>query len=143
MTDQPSQDSLTVLCIEDEPSMIDLVKIILNRRGYHVLGALGGAEGLEMARQQTPDLILLDLMMPDMDGWEVYHRLRADEAISNTPIVVVSAKASHIDQVLGLKVAGVQGYVTKPFSPSELVSRIEQVMAERLPGGGADQAAAE
>ena len=68
-----------ILCVEDEPEMIDLMRLILGRRGFDVKGAAGGVEGLKMIRQETPDLVLLDLMMPDMDGWEVYQQMKADE----------------------------------------------------------------
>ena len=68
-----------ILCVEDEPEMIDLIRLILGRRGFEVKGAAGGTEGLKMIRQDPPDLVLLDLMMPDMDGWEVYQQMKADE----------------------------------------------------------------
>ena len=69
-----------ILCVEDEPEMIDLMRLILGRRGFEVKGAAGGVEGLKMIRQEPPDLVLLDLMMPDMDGWELLRRLQADTA---------------------------------------------------------------
>ena len=69
-----------ILCIEDEPEMIDLIRLILERRGFNVQGAAGGMEGIKKIRELLPDLVLLDLMMPDMDGWEVYQQMKADEA---------------------------------------------------------------
>ena len=68
-----------ILCIEDEPEMIDLIRLILSRRGFEVVGAAGGVEGIKLVREMLPDLVLLDLMMPDMDGWEVYQQMKADE----------------------------------------------------------------
>ena len=117
-----------VLCVEDEPEMIDLIRLILGRRGFEVKGATGGVEGLKMIREEHPDLILLDLMMPDMDGWEVYQQIKADEKTKGIPVIVVTAKAQSIDKVLGLHIAKVDDYIAKPFSPQDLLSSIEKVL---------------
>ena len=117
-----------ILCIEDEPEMIDLIRLILNRRGFEVEGADGGIEGLEMIRNNPPDLVLLDLMMPDMDGWEVYQQMKADEKTSGIPVIVVTAKAQNIDKVLGLHIAKVDDYISKPFSPQALLDSVEKVL---------------
>jgi len=117
-----------ILCIEDEPEMIELIRIILERHGFSVIGALGGEEGLRIARQEKPDLILLDLMMPDVDGWEVYRRLKDDEALKDIPVIVVTAKAQSIDKVLGLHIAKVDDYITKPFGPQELVESVNKAL---------------
>ena len=117
-----------VLCVEDEPEMIDLIRLILGRRGFEVKGATGGLEGLKMIRDEKPDLILLDLMMPDMDGWEVYQQIKADEKTKGIPVIVVTAKAQSIDKVLGLHIAKVDDYIAKPFSPQDLLSSIEKVL---------------
>lgn len=122
------EESMRVVCIEDEPEMIDLVRLILGRRGFEVLGANGGVEGLETVRRETPDLILLDLMMPDMDGWEVYQRIKADDMLRDIPVVVVTAKAQSIDKVLGLHIAKVDDYITKPFGPQELLESVEKIL---------------
>jgi DNA-binding response OmpR family regulator len=114
--------------VEDEPEMIDLMRLILGRRGFEVKGANGGAEGLKMAQESAPDLILLDLMMPEMDGWEVYQQLKADEKTRNIPVIVVTAKAQSIDRVLGLHIAKVDDYIAKPFSPQELINSVEKVL---------------
>jgi DNA-binding response OmpR family regulator len=116
-----------ILCIEDEPEMIDLIRLILGRRGFDVIGAAGGKEGLEKALQKPPDLILLDLMMPDMDGWEVYQQIKADDKTKNIPVIVVTAKAQSIDKVLGLHIAKVDDYIAKPFSPQELLASVDKV----------------
>ncbi|MCU0484913.1 MAG: response regulator [Anaerolineales bacterium] len=117
--------------IEDEQEMIDLVCLILSRRGYEVIGALGGREGLDAVHQHLPDLVLLDLMMPDMDGWEVYQQIKVDEATREIPVIIVTAKAQSIDKVLGLHIAKVDDYVAKPFSPQELVDSVEKVLSLR------------
>lgn len=118
--------------IEDEAEMIDLVRLILGRRGYTVLGANGGREGLELVRKELPDLVLLDLMMPDMDGWDVYHQLKSEELTRDIPVIVITAKALNIDKVLGLRIAKVEDYIAKPFSPQELLQRVEQVLSKQV-----------
>jgi two-component system, OmpR family, response regulator VicR len=121
-------DAITVVCIEDDPEMIELVKLILTRRGYEVIGAMGGREGLKAIEEIQPDLVLLDLMMPDMDGWEVYQQMKANDKIKHIPVIVVTAKAQSIDKVLGLHIAKVDDYITKPFGPSELLSSVARVL---------------
>jgi two-component system response regulator VicR len=128
MTD--NADAIRIVCIEDDMEMIDLVKLILTRKGYEVIGAVGGQAGLEAIEQVSPDLVLLDLMMPDMDGWEVYQQMRANEHMKSIPVIVVTAKAQSIDKVLGLHIAKVDDYITKPFGPSELLSSVLRVLAE-------------
>jgi two-component system response regulator VicR len=120
-----------ILCIEDEPEMIDLIRLILGRRGYEVLGATGGIEGARLVRETLPDLVLLDLMMPDMDGWEVYQQMKADNSTRNIPVIVVTAKAQNIDKVLGLHIAKVDDYIAKPFGPQELMDSVEKVFSQR------------
>jgi DNA-binding response OmpR family regulator len=126
-----AEEKKKVVCIEDEPEMIDLVKLILGRKGFDLIGAMGGREGLEAVRRVKPDLVLLDLMMPDMDGWEVYQQMKADEELSNIPVIVVTAKAQSIDKVLGLHIAKVDDYVTKPFGPQELLQSVERVLSKK------------
>lgn len=121
-----------ILCIEDEPEMIDLIKLILGRRGYEVLGATGGIEGARLVRELLPDLVLLDLMMPDMDGWEVYQQMKADQTTRNIPVIVVTAKAQNIDKVLGLHIAKVDDYIAKPFGPQELMDSVERIIGQKL-----------
>ena len=117
--------------IEDEQEMIDLVRLIMARRGFEVLGANGGREGLALIRENLPDLVLLDLMMPDMDGWDVYQQMKAEENLRDIPVIVITAKAQSIDKVLGLHIAKVDDYISKPFSPTELVESIEKVISRR------------
>jgi two-component system, OmpR family, response regulator VicR len=120
-----------ILCVEDEPEMIDLIRLILGRRGFEVKGANGGVEGLKMIHQEKPDLILLDLMMPDMDGWEVYQQIKANETTRDIPVIVVTAKAQSIDRVLGLHIAKVDDYIAKPFQPQDLLASVERVLQKK------------
>ncbi|MCE9646248.1 MAG: response regulator [Chloroflexi bacterium] len=120
-----------IVCIEDEPEMIDLIRLILGRRGFEVHGAPGGKEGLELVRQLIPDLVLLDLMMPEMDGWEVYQQMKAEETTRNIPVIVVTAKAQNIDKVLGLHIAKVDDYIAKPFGPQELLNSVEKILGPK------------
>lgn len=117
-----------IVCIEDDAAMIELVTLILKSKGFEILGATSGPEGLELIAAHRPDLVLLDLMMPDMGGWDVYQRMKADEFMRTVPVIVVTAKAQTIDKVLGLNIAKVQDYITKPFSPGELVRSINRVL---------------
>jgi CheY-like chemotaxis protein len=118
-----------ILCIEDDPEMIDLIRLILERRGFEVLGAEGGKAGLEAVRKTLPDLVLLDLMMPDMDGWDVHQKMKADEATRHIPIIVVTASAQNIDREFGLHIAKVDDYIVKPFSPQDLLASVDRLLA--------------
>jgi len=122
-----------IICIEDEPEMIELVKLILGRKGFEVQGAVGGRSGLELIEERKPDLILLDLMMPDMDGWEVYQQIKYSEDLRSLPVIVDTAKAQSIDKVLGLHMAKVDDYITKPFGPQELLESVNRVLGETGP----------
>jgi DNA-binding response OmpR family regulator len=124
----PDTNKRTIVVVEDEQEMIDLIELILSRRGFDVVGANGGVQGLKAIREHKPDLVLLDLMMPEMDGWQVYQQLKADVDTENIPVIVVTAKAQNIDKVLGLHIAKVDDYIPKPFSLEELVSRVESVL---------------
>lgn len=118
-----------VLCIEDDEEMIALIKLILERRkGFQFIGAVGGRQGLEAVAREKPDLVLLDIMMPDIDGWDVYRQMKADKKSKDIPVIVVTAKAQSIDKVLGLHIAKVDDYVTKPFGPKELLRSIDKVL---------------
>lgn len=125
-----NQDVKTIVCIEDEPDMIDLVKLILTRHGYEVHGALGGHLGLEKVKNIQPDLVLLDLMMPEMDGWQVFQSMRVDEEMNHIPVIILTAKAQSIDKVLGLHIAKVNDYITKPFTPQDLLQAVRRVLAQ-------------
>jgi DNA-binding response OmpR family regulator len=117
-----------VVYIEDDLEMIDLVSLILNRRGFQVHGAHGGRNGLDLVNKEIPDLILLDLMMPGMDGWEVFQQIKANEKTRHIPVIIITAKAQDIDRVLGLHIAKVDDYICKPFRPQELIESVEKIL---------------
>lgn len=96
-----------IVYVEDDEEMIDLVKLILERKGFKVSGASGGKEGWELIQSVLPDLVLLDLMMPDVDGWEVYQNIRDTESTKDIPVIIITAKAQNVDRVLGLHIAKV------------------------------------
>ncbi len=118
-----------VLVVDDDAKTVELVKLYLNRDGYHVLTAYDGVEALRLAREGHPDLIVLDLMLPGVAGLEVCRTLRAE---SDIPIIMLTARTSDDDKLTGLGV-GADDYVTKPFSPRELAARVRAVL-RRLPG---------
>lgn len=119
-----------ILCVEDDPEMIDLIRLILAQQGFKVEGAEGGQAGLDMIRKSPPDLLLLDLMMPEVDGWEVYQQIKADPKTKDIPVIIVTAKAQNIDKVLGIHIAKVDDYISKPFSPQVLLESINKVLGE-------------
>jgi len=120
-----------IVYIEDDPEMIDLVELILNRHGFNVKGAHGGRQGIDTVKQESPDLILLDLMMPDLDGWDVYQQLKANDDTKDIPVIVVTAKAQSIDKVLGLHIAKVDDYISKPFRPQELLDSVDKILTAK------------
>jgi two-component system response regulator VicR len=122
------ESSLKVVCIEDAQEMVDLVTLILGRQGIQVTGAIGGREGLKKITEIKPDLVLIDLSMPEMDGWEVYQSMQSNADMKDIPVIIVTAKSESIDKALGLRVAHVDDYVTKPFSPEQLVESVNRVM---------------
>ncbi len=120
--------SARIVYIEDEAEMIDLVRIILGRKGFEVIGAMNGQEGLNKINEQKPDLVLLDLMMPGMDGWDVYHQIKANRETQHVPVIIVTARALNIDRILGLEIAKVNDYLSKPFTPQELIESVQKVL---------------
>jgi phosphate regulon transcriptional regulator PhoB len=121
-----------VLIVEDEPDILSLLVFHLEREGYQVTQSRTGPEGLRLAGASPPDLVLLDLMLPGMDGLEVCRRLRQDPATRSLPIVMLTARGDEVDRVLGLEL-GADDYVVKPFSPRELVARIRAVLRRARP----------
>ena len=117
-----------IVYVEDDEAMIELVRLILERKGFQVSGASGGKAGWKLIKSVQPDLVLLDLMMPDVDGWEVYQNIRDHESTKDTPVIIITAKAQNVDRVLGLHIAKVDDYITKPFKPEELVESVEKLL---------------
>ncbi len=124
--------SETILIVEDESDVLDLVVFHLRKAGYHTATARDGLSGLAKARDLLPAALVLDLMLPEMDGTEVCKRLKADPRTAHIPIVMLTAKAEEVDRVLGLEL-GADDYVTKPFSPRELVLRVKKLLGRASP----------
>jgi DNA-binding response OmpR family regulator len=116
-----------ILVVDDEPDVVDLVRYHLHRASFEVLTAATGPIALEIARQQRPDAIILDIMLPEMPGTEVLQALRADNSTSRIPILMLTAKADPAERIAGLEL-GVDDYITKPFSPHELVLRVRNLL---------------
>jgi len=125
-----------VLIVEDERDILEVMSYNLQREGYAVLTSRDGAKGLAMAGKETPDIILLDLMLPGLDGLEVCRRLKGDPQTRNIPIIMVTAKGEESDVVIGLGM-GADDYVVKPFGPRELVARVKAMLRrKRVPEAG-------
>lgn len=126
----------TVLVIEDEADVLELVRYHLTKAGFRVIAARNGRSGLEKARAEKPDLIVLDLMLPELPGEQVCRELKAGPATSGIPVIMLTAKAQPEERVAGLEL-GADDYLAKPFSPRELVLRVQAVLRRlRAPGGG-------
>ncbi|RME72257.1 MAG: response regulator [Chloroflexi bacterium] len=117
-----------ILCVDDEPGVIELMTLILRSLDVEVDGARSGKEALEKMRQQPPDLVLLDIMMPEMDGWEVYKHMRAEEPLKNIPVVIVTARNSSFEEVIARERAGVDDYITKPFVPNQVRESVKRIL---------------
>src|SRR5579864_5686320 len=121
-----------VLSIEDDADIRELIKFNLEQEGYAVEEAATGAEGLDRIKRRQPDLVLLDLMLPGMPGLEICRVLRSAKETSTLPILIVTAKGTEVDKVLGLEM-GADDYVVKPFSPRELVARVKALLRRANP----------
>ena len=122
-----------ILVVDDEEDILELLKFNLSREGYQVLCAVSGEQALRLVRSENPDLIMLDLMLPGIDGLEVTKRLKNDPDTKNLPIVMLTAKGEEADIVTGLEL-GADDYITKPFSPRVLIARIRAVLRRRIKG---------
>lgn len=114
-----------VLIVDDEPDTLELVKLVLESGGFKTVLATSGKEALNMVESTKPDLVLLDIMMPDMDGWEVFRKIK--EKYSTLPIAILTAKAQNFDRLLGLHVLKADDYITKPFGKNELIGRVRKL----------------
>lgn len=117
-----------IICIDDDPEIITLMRLIFRPKGFRLIGAVSGPEGLKAMRRVKPDLVLLDLMMPGMSGWEVYRQMQADEELKRIPVVIVTVRAQAIERTIGLHVFGVDDYITKPFEIQDLVRSVCRVL---------------
>ena len=116
-----------ILVVDDEPEAVELLEFNLKQAGFDVIAATDGAQALKKARSALPSLIVLDLMLPEIDGLEVCKMLRRDPATAGIPIIMLTAKAAEMDRIVGLEL-GADDYITKPFSPRELVLRVKKVL---------------
>ncbi len=124
-------DRRTVLVVDDEPTISEVVARYLERAGYATATAGDGIEALRLAAEREPDLVVLDLMLPELDGFEVLRRLQTD-GMERTPVILLTAKGEHDDKLAGLR-RGADDYIVKPFSPSELVARVDAVLRRAQP----------
>jgi two-component system alkaline phosphatase synthesis response regulator PhoP len=120
-------DKQTILVVDDEQDLLELIEYNLKKEGYNVLTAEDGKEGIEVAQSQNPDLVLLDIMMPKMDGLEVVEQMRQDEKLGQTPIIFLTARGDEKTEIQGLDKGG-DDYITKPISTKKLISRIKAVL---------------
>ena len=128
----------TVLVIDDEKDLIELVRYNLEKEGFDVVAATDGRSGLDIASRHRPELIVLDVMMPGVDGLEVCRQLRGAEPTRQIPLIMLTARASEADRVVGLEL-GADDYVTKPFSPRELVARVKAVLRRSAPSDAREE----
>ncbi|HET90510.1 MAG TPA: response regulator transcription factor, partial [Chloroflexi bacterium] len=117
----------TVLIVDDEANIVELARMYLEQEGFRVQSADDGATALEMIARQPPALMVLDLMLPQVDGWEVCRRVRAGSAAPDLPILMLTARDDDVDKIVGLEL-GADDYVTKPFNPRELVARVKAIL---------------
>jgi two-component system phosphate regulon response regulator PhoB len=116
-----------ILIVEDDRDIAEMVEYNLREEGYTTISALNGEEGVNLAGSEQPDLVILDIMLPVMDGFEVCRALKSDDKTARIPVIILSAKSQETDKVVGLEL-GADDYVTKPFSPRELIARIRAIL---------------
>lgn len=116
-----------ILIVDDEEHIIELIKFNLENAGYETLTATNGIDALRIVREENPRLILLDIMLPGMDGYDICKEIRKDNAIANIPVIMITAKGEEVDKILGLEL-GADDYITKPFSIRELIARVKALI---------------
>ncbi|MBI5642515.1 MAG: response regulator [Deltaproteobacteria bacterium] len=126
-----------ILVVDDEPDILNLLDFNLKKAGFKVLLAKDGPEAIEIAKDKKPDLIVLDIMLPDMEGTEVLKRLKAVESTRKVPVIMLTAKGEEIDKIVGFEL-GAEDYITKPFSPRELILRVKAVLKRAADAQGAE-----
>jgi two-component system alkaline phosphatase synthesis response regulator PhoP len=124
----------TLLLVDDDPDIVAILRDYLEKEGYRVLGAHSGQEALQRIHAERPDCVVLDVMLPDMDGWAVTRTVRADKRVSATPIILLTARVDDTDKIIGLEM-GADDYVTKPFNPREIVARVRVQLRHQQQGG--------
>ena len=122
-----SQGKRTILIVDDEEDVLDLLQLVFETSGFEVRRASTGKSAVSSAYEQPPDVVLLDVMMPEMDGWQVLRTLKGDERTRKVPVVMLSARAERRDKMIGLQ-EGAEGYIAKPFSPAEVVREVQRFL---------------
>jgi DNA-binding response OmpR family regulator len=122
-----------ILIVDDEKDILELVSLILSGEGLQVFQAQDGLSALEIARKEKPDLVLLDIMMPEIDGWEVLKILKIEEETKDIPVAMLTCKTETRDKVLGIQ-EGAVDYITKPFAPEDLLVRVQDILAKQREG---------
>jgi DNA-binding response OmpR family regulator len=117
-----------VLIVDDDREMVELIQLFLDNAGYQTITAVSGEAALDMASRELPDLILLDIMMPRIDGWEVFRSIRNDPQTKDIPVAFITARTQNIDKMIGLTVMKADGYITKPFGKKELLEEVERIL---------------
>ena len=117
-----------VVWIEDDPELLRLGRLIFTHKGYDVVPVNDSRDAVTMIRQEKPDVVMLDLMMPNVDGWDVYNQIKADAELKHIPVIVVTAKAHAADKALALHLAKVDGYLVKPYEQAELLDLLNKVL---------------
>lgn len=125
-----------ILIVDDDREMVDLIDLFLSNAGFVTLSAFSGEEALDKTFKEKPDLILLDIMMPRIDGWEVLRRIKNDPEARNIPVAFITARTQNIDKMIGLSVMKAAGYITKPFSKQELLTEVRRIIDEHKRGSG-------
>jgi len=125
----------TILIVEDEPDMSDVVGVILESAGHSVIIAGNGSTGIEMATEHLPDVVLLDIMLPDIDGWEVLSTLKKQKSTKGIPVIIAAALSHSVHKMMGMKAGGHQEMITKPFTMEELLGKIDKVLEGAGPSG--------
>ncbi|NJD76469.1 MAG: response regulator [Candidatus Methanoperedens sp.] len=115
-----------IMVVDDEPDTVDLVQLVLETEGYEVITAYSGSECLEKLDREKPDAVLLDIMMPEMDGWEVFKRIK--KKFKDLPVAMLTVRNQDIDKMLGLHVLKADDYITKPFGRKDLVERVKKMV---------------
>jgi two-component system alkaline phosphatase synthesis response regulator PhoP len=123
----------SILVVDDDKEIVRLLRGYLEQAGYEVLAAFDGQTAVEILRREKPSLLILDLMLPDRDGWDITRLIRGDAALSHTPIIMLTARVDDVDKILGLEL-GADDYVTKPFNPREVVARVRALLRRSQPG---------
>ena len=127
--DSPAKASKTIVYIEDDVDSVAFAKLALKDQPYNVIAVTDAADSLDSLRQHKPDLVLLDITMPAMNGWDVLRRMRADDELRQIPVIIVTARDSRMDEIYGTQIAKVQGYLRKPFDYHEFKQIIINVLA--------------